>query len=326
MNIERWMRWRDAFRAFLASDRGKFLLRGLRFLVGIGVVLFLVYQLNRIGWADVWQALPTTPWFYVVALSMYFLLPITETLVYGITWQVPFRKSLPALLKKRVYNSEVLNYSGEVYLYSWAKEHVDRPDWTILGTIKDNAIVSSITSVVSAISLLVVVLVSGLIPWATLFGGEHRWYIGAGFGFGVILVALILRFRKKMFFLPVRTLKILFGLHAARFVLMIYVLQVLLWWTVLPEVPIRTWVVFLTVKVLINRLPFLPSRDLIFAGLSVELAELTALSGAAVAGMVLVRTALDKILNLVLYLLTTWKEKTGSDPDPVKEPGERSRP
>jgi hypothetical protein len=279
-------------------------LRALRRIAGAGIVVLLFVQLNRIGWNEVLQSLPATPWFYVIVGFMYFMLPVAEALIYRTTWGLAPRHSFPALIRKRVYNMEVLNYSGEVYLFSWTRAHLNLTNRQIMGTIKDNTIISSITSTLTALLLLAVLLGTGLTPWSTLIGGSAGWYIAGTVLILIALVVLGIQYRKKVFSLPGRTLRTLFTIHSTRFTLN-YFLQVLQWWIVLPDQPFQTWAIYLAVLMIVNRIPFLPTRDLIFVGLGVELAQLTGTPQAAVAGMLLVRSAIDKTLNLTLYLITT---------------------
>ena len=138
------------------------------------------------------------------------------------------------------------------------------------------------------------------------------------------------QYRKKVFSLPGRLLRTFFLIHSVRFSLN-YVLQVLQWWVVLPDQPLQTWAIYLAVLMIVNRIPFLPTRDLIFVGLGVELAMVTGAPQAAVAGMLLVRSAIDKSLNLILFLVTSFLDRgtrpidlpATTLPEPDTDPEER---
>jgi hypothetical protein len=56
------------------------------------------------------------------------------------------------------------------------------------------------------------------------------------------------------------------------------------------------------VLVVVERLPFLPSRDLVFLGASVELSKTMPVAAAAVAGMFLVQSGVFKLLHLAVFV------------------------
>jgi hypothetical protein len=46
-----------------------------------------------------------------------------------------------------------------------------------------------------------------------------------------------------------------------------------MWHLVLPVVPISWWMIMATVRMLISRLPLIPNKDIVFAGLAVVLLD-----------------------------------------------------
>ncbi len=59
----------------------------------------------------------------------------------------------------------------------------------------------------------------------------------------------------------------------------------------------------------LTRVPFLPNTDLLFAGLGITLMAYVDGPAAEVAGMFLAAGALNQVLNLGLFILTTIKQK-----------------
>lgn len=277
--------------------------KGLRWLLFAVIVGYLGYQFTSIGWGNVWSSLPQSPWFYLLALVLYAMLPLVEGLIYGRLWRMPFWPSLPILFRKRVYNHDVMGYSGEVYFAWWGQKHapVSRPE--ALAGVKDNTIISGITSTAVAVVLLAgfmlfdqITLLESYLPART------TTWIGIA-GLVAVLGGVGIALRRYIFSLEARTLGFLGGVHTARF-LVFNALQIVQWMVVLPDVSITSWITLVSLFIVINQLPFLPSRDLVFMGAGVEISSLLGISPAAIAGMLLVKSAIDKSLNILVYLGT----------------------
>lgn len=309
-------RLRARWRRFAESDTGAVFLRGLRYLFVAGVLLFLGYQFTRIGWRRVGAALPTTPWFYVFLLMGYLTLPAVESVLYGRIWNTGFWSALPVFFRKRVLNNDVVGYSGEVYLYWWARKYEDLDDLYVLRTIKDNTIVSALTSTTLSIAVLAALFLAGQVAILEPYVPTDSltlWAVGLGV---VAAIGLGVWMRGVIFSLSLRLLAFFALLHAVRFVL-INGFQVLQWEVVLPEVSMEAWFTLVGLYIVIHQIPVLPSRDLVFVGAGVELSSWLGLSPAVVGGMLLVKSVIDKGLNALIFALGGWLA-----PDPDVEEGE----
>jgi hypothetical protein len=89
---------------------------------------------------------------------------------------------------------------------------------------------------------------------------------------GVVLATscAILFFRKKLFSLDRRELWFITGVHVVR-TLVFIVVSALLWHLVLDQVSLGLWLVLATLRMLVSRLPLLPNKDIVFAGIAVFL-------------------------------------------------------
>lgn len=298
---------------FSASPHGKRIVKVLRGVMLAVICGLLAYQLSDIGWGDIWNALPQQPWFYVILLLMYLLLPTSEAVIYSRLWGVRLRESMPVFFRKRVLNADVLGYSGEVYLYLWAKDRLPMAKKEIMASIKDNLIVSSMASLTAAILLLGVLLATGFVALGDFVDNTAQLYVGGSVVLGLLGGLLMVRFRRVLFSLPRRDVQVLGAVHVSRFLLG-YVLQVLQWWVVLPGAPFETWALLLVVFVLINRIPFLPSSDLVFVSAGAGLSPMLDVPVAPVVGMLLVRSAIDRLLNAAFFGATLLVRKTRSVP------------
>ena len=310
--LERW-------RAFAGTDTGKRLLRVLRGVFLVAIVGILIYQIWKIGLDRLLHALPAEPAFYVLLLAMYFLLPITEAMIYGRIWSMRPWQCVAVMIRKRVLNMDVLGYSGEVYLFMWAKDRVRRARKVVMGIIKDNLIVSSVSSLLAASLLIGGVFLSGHLALGEFVELPGPLYVGLGVLVAVFLGVLVYRFRHEIFSLSRRTLAILTAAHVSRF-LVGYVLQVTAWWVVLPDVPFETWAILLVVFVVIKRTPFVPSSDLVFVSAGASITPLLDVPVAPVVSMLLVRSAVDRLLSLFFFMSSVWWERRhGASPIPAPD-------
>jgi long-chain acyl-CoA synthetase len=98
-------------------------------------------------------------------------------------------------------------------------------------------------------------------------------------------------------------------------------LLILSWEAVIPDISISVWFTFLAMMIVINRIPFLPSKDLLFLGASIELSRHLEVATDSIAGMLLVYSVLGKIFNLIVFLLINY---FGRDPDAKEAPSRSS--
>jgi len=317
--LRTWFRrLRARWRAFAATARGRQVLKGARYALTLSIIGYLAYRMTTIGWGEIWASLPRTPWFYVIFFVMYLTLPIFQSVIYGLIFRMPAWSIFPAAIKKRVYNKDVMSYSGEVYLYFWARDRVDQPGIEIMHGIKDNAIVSSITSTLVASGLLTAFFFSGLVVLPSFITQSNALYAVVAVVVAIVLVALGVRFRRSILQLSAGLLLALFGLHFAR-LLIVQGLQVTQWAVVEPSVPLQAWFTFLAVQIIANSIPFVPSRDLVGVGFAIEVAQATQVPEALIASLMLVHSVMDKTLNLGLFMaVSAWSEDDiVPDPDAV---------
>ncbi len=318
----RLRRLRVRWRRFSTSRWGKRIQGAARQMLTVGIIGYLVYRMSLIGWGNIWDSLPRTPWFYVIFGAFYLCLPFFQALIFGTIWSQRLWKLFPASLKKRVYNKDVLSYSGDVYLYFWGRRNLDLPARKVLHHIKDNAIVSSVASTFVGFGLLALFLFSGYIALPD-FIARHE----VAYSIGAVAVAVgggiaAINFRQTVFLLPSRLLLTIFGLHLVR-LFVTQGLHVLEWNVVIPEVDLQVWCTFLAVQIITTRIPLLPSRDLIFLAAGIELAGIVQVPKAAIAGLLGVHSVLDKSLNLLLFAAVSLWDRESMDGMPAPEDEEK---
>ncbi len=296
-------------REFFKSDRGKKVALWSRRLLNLFIFVWLFYELTRIGWGEIARSLPTQWVFYLLFLISFFQLPLFEIWIYRITWIFHALRSFPVFLIKKVYNKDVLGYSGEVYFYMWARKHLNLADREIFMIIKDNNIISSVASTLVAIVVIGLLLFTNQIVILEWILDQSQIYFWAGITLTLILFLLFIRFRHFVITMEIAKAYKIFSIQLFRLTLL-KGLNILMYVVVLPEVPLHVWFTLLAIEIILTRIPFLPNRDLIFVGLSVALAEGLMVSQTEIAGIMVAKAALGKLLNLGAFGLASLAKKS----------------
>jgi len=285
--------------------------------LGAAVVAILVSQLWQIGWNEFIAELPATPWFYVTVLVMYFALPVFETGIYGRYWNAPKSSLFSVFVRKRVLNNDLAGYSGEVFLHFWARRNVHSSGSRTLRLIVDNNVTSSLAGFSSSALFLGLLLLAGQIAVVDLVGRRYPIIIAAVLLIGGGIAWAVYRFRHTIFGQSGRDIVWMYSVHFVRFLVM-FALQILQWWVVVPDAPFITWGTMYAVLTVSNRLPFIPARDV--AAIAVILQLNLPVPAAVIAGLMVTRSVLDRVLNLALFVplsvrgsLKQHTESDGSD-------------
>jgi len=230
--------------------------------ISAAVLVAVVFELRKVNFAGVRAILPTSPWFWLVFAVSYFSAPAADWIIYRRLWRIPL-SGFSALLRKLVGNELLVGYVGELYLYTWARRRTGMTS-APFAAIKDVAILSAM--VANAVTLVLVILAYPLLG-ALHLGLETRTLL---ISVGVIVVTstAILFLRKKLFSLPRHDLLFVARVHLIR-IGMTTGLAALCWHLALPGVSLHWWLLLATLRMLLSRLPLLPNKDIVFAGLAV---------------------------------------------------------
>lgn len=304
--------------AFAQTRAGRVLLRFGRTGLTVAIVGYLAYELTTIGWGAVWAALPTNPWFYAIFGVLYVALPVAEIVIYRLVWSYDVVQSIPAFLKKRVYNKDVLGYSGEVYFFAWARQHVGLADAQIARDIRDLNIVSSVASTSVSAVLLLVFLYIGEVSVTDWLGRQPPVYVLGALAATALVGALLVRLRRYLFALPMRIAALVFAIHCGRLAAA-QGLQIVQWNLAMPEVPLDVWLTYAAAFIIVSRIPFVPNLDLIFLWAGIEMAGAMQVSEAGLAGMLGALAVLGKVVNAVLFAAASLVSPTPPDVDAVPD-------
>lgn len=279
-------------------------------LLTLGVVAYLVYRLGQLGWSDLLASLPTSPWFYGLFVVIYLTQPLAELITYRQIWPVPSGSGLRALIRKRVFNEEMAGYSGEVYFFWWLYKKLGIAQAEAFKAVRDVNILSSVASMTTAALLLAVMGGSGILDLSRIFGDVTQAQILIGLVLVIALGVVLYRFRTYLFALPKPTAYSILGIHYGRLVV-VNALFLVQWSVGVPDIGIVIWLTYLCLLIVLNRVPFLPSKDLFFLSLGMGLSDTLGQATVAIAGMLLTSSVLVRLTNFGLFIITHFSK----DPD-----------
>lgn len=229
-------------------------------LLSIGMVAAIVLQLGG-ATSEVLDAigrLPLLVWPTLVLL--YLVQPLFDFVIFRRLWNMP-AAGIEALLRKNIINEVVLGYSGEAYLYVWARRAtsvVAEP----FAAIKDANIVSALLG-----NLLTLVLAA--VSATQLRDLDFARQLGPALWSGVIPLAIslgVLFFGRRVFSLRLGQL-VYVGVASCLRLAIWTGLTVLVWRLAMPEVQPGLWIVLLAIRYLISRIPLISNKDLVFGNL-----------------------------------------------------------
>lgn len=275
----------------------------LRILFFGAMILWLVLKVRAIGWREVVANLPTQPLFYLLFVLNFLVLPLSETVTFRLVFGQRLPGALPVLIRKRILNSALVGYSGELYLMVWLRRTLSIGTKRILLALKDNAILSAVASGVVTAGLLVLFALAGNARKIVHWLDPTPALVVAALIAAAFLGPVLYRLRRQLIALPARRAWAVLGINVGRIILVLLI-QATQWAVVLPNEKWSTWLIFLTAQMVISRLPIVPNRDLLFLSAGLELSNSIAGPRAAMAGMLLAGGALTQGANLLFFAAT----------------------
>ncbi len=203
-----------------------------------------------------------------------------------------------------------------MYFFAQARKHVNLSDRAIAETIRDNNIISSVASTTLAAGLLLVFLRYGEIRLTDVVETPRTVYLVGGGLVAVLLVPILVRFRRHLFSMEWKTAGLILGIQWVRLSLN-QAFLIGMWAAALPGVSLSVWFTYAAVNLMLSRIPFLPNRDLVFMAAGIQMGQQMALATADIASMLMVFAVLGKALNLVLFAGATAYNRWALDPTPV---------
>ncbi len=282
------------------TRQGRRILRIARISFTVGIVSLLVWQLREMEFRSIFQGLPRNPWFYVLLVAVYFLLPAIQFLAYRVVWDFRPGPAIRAFIKKRILNKDVLGYSGEVYIFAWARDHVKMSSRSLMECIRDMNIISAVASTLIAVLLLAFFALKGQVNVQDLIGETQAVFLIGAISVTLIILVIASTRRQWLFSMPWNATRVVFGLHVAR-VLVRHALEITMWHLAMPEVSLETWFTYAAVSVIVYRLPFIPNQDLLTMAVAVSIAGAMTVSETHIAALFGAVALVNRLINLLFF-------------------------
>lgn len=285
-----------------------YLKKGLRYLLQAGIIGFLAYKLYEIGLDKVVNSLPVNPLFYLLFGLIYFSLPLSEILIYGVKWNFRGFRAFLVFVQKKVLNTDVLGYSGEFYLFYWAKDKLNIPSVDAMKFIKDNNILSSISSTFVSVVLLIFFLTQGYIPIEEYIPQVENNLTYLWIALGVAVVGLIAyKFRRYILSVSLRDAAKISGIYTGR-LLFTNLIQIIQYKIAEPTVPWAVWFSLMAVQIMSTRIPFLPSRDVLYVGVAIEMSVMLNVPKTQLVGVLTANLILMKLIGAVSFITSSFTQ------------------
>lgn len=262
-------------------------------IVSLALLVMVVEQFRQLSFHQITAMVPTSPVFWFAFALYYFVGPLSEWVIYRKLWGLPF-SGMGALLRKLISNELLLGYLGEVQFYAWARSTL-KLTAAPFGAIKDVTILSALVG--NIVTLLLVIP-----AWPLISNGNVGLEMQTVFiSLSVVLVTsfAMLLVRRRLFTLPRHELWYISLIHFIRTIAMLG-LAAAMWNWILPAVPMMLWLVLAALRMLVSRLPLIPNKDVVFAGLAIYLLG----SEADVAGLMAMMAALILAAHIAVGAVT----------------------
>jgi hypothetical protein len=293
--------------AKLNARWGKPVQQVLRWGIPILLLAILGYALTQLGWAKVYAARPASPLFYIVALVPFFVQPIADLIIYRNLLGSGRALPLVVFLRKRYMNSIMLDYSGEVYLFFWAKKNLELKQGVLLHAVKDTNVLSASAGLVMVWLMLLVLVAGGFMKMPAIVQGSMWTVIFVGSLPLVLGLALFVGGRKVTALSRI-DIATTFAIHLVRCVLTL-AFEFWIWWLSGALPTIALCLQFVALRLLLTRLPLVPSKELVFIGVGIAAAGYMDVSAPQVAAVLVLMTAAGLIEDLLLVGLPWFLEQ-----------------
>lgn len=293
--------------------------KGLRYILQAGIIGYLFYKLYDIGLTEVVQSLPRNPLFYLLFIFIYFSLPVSELYIYGVGWNFKKHRAFLVFVQKKVMNTDVLGYSGEFYLFYWAKDKLKVPSVEAMKFIKDNNILSSLSSTLVSVVLLIIFLTQGYLSLGDFIPQIESSLTYLWIVLVIVVVTVIgYKFRQHIIDVDWRDALKIGGIYTGRLVIT-NLLQIIQYKIAEPSVPWAVWFSLMAVQIMSTRIPFLPSQDVLYVGVALELSVMLNVPETQLVGVLTANLILKKLIGAISFIVSSFTQS--QLPTPPKEFG-----
>ena len=285
-------------------------LQVLRWAIPVALLLVIGRRLTELGWREIWIARPGAIGFYVLLVLQFFIQPFGDYLVYRNLWGSANTPPMAVILRKRLLNTFMLDYSGEAFFYFWAQARLKLAPGMLAHAIKDSNVLSAGAGLTMIYVMVLTLLAGGglHIPVAL---SAHGWLYGLIGSVPLILCAGLVLGHRKLTALNRKQLAATFAIHFTRSLLVLAVEFGL--WELSGALPSAVACLqFVALRLVVTRLPLVPNKDLIFVGAGIAAAGMTSVAVTPVATVLVILAAADLILAATVASLALLLDRKGA--------------
>lgn len=262
----------------------------------LALIGYLGFALITLGWMEISRSLPTSWLFYLLIPICFLVGPLGELISYRYLWGT--KLSLWVVLRKCFMNGNLVDLSGEAYLFMWAKRNLRLPDRFILHSIKDNCLLGANGSMAVLFSLMAALALSG--HWMMSFIPNTLIAVGITVtAVPLILIVVSAISRKRLLALGLQQATLVLLNHVLRTAI-VYGLTITMLSAALPSVPLVVWLGFLAIRSIVGRFSFIPNAGVLGLTAGIGVAGALGLPSAGVAAVLLTLIAGDYLMQLLL--------------------------
>lgn len=204
-------------------------------------------------------------------------------------------ETIAPLIHKQSLNALLFGYAGDAFFVGWLQKHIGNARGA-LALVCDMAIVSALINNIATLGMLLLMWKPiqslpnlRIDAWSLLFAAALV---------AVPLVLMVVRWKK----LPGAGFSTILAYKSLRTVVAT-ILVALTWHFAMPDVPLLSWLLLLTGRMIVSRLPIVPNKDLAFAGCVSILLGPNDQVVPVIAGVALITLAVQAAMIALLPLL-----------------------
>ena len=284
-----------------ASRGGRVATLVLRWGIPLALLVIIGRRLTELGWSGILQARPANVGFYLLLVAQFFLQPLGDLLVYRMMWGAGHAPPAAVILRKRLMNTFMLDYSGEAYFFFWAQNNSGLATTCVAHGIKDSNLLSGGAGIAMVFILCAILLAFGGLTMPAQPGSKYLYAL-----LGIVPLvgcAVLIIAHRKVTILSRGQLTAVFGIHFSR-ACAVLAIEFGLWQL---SGAMAGWIMslqFVALRLVITRLPVVPNKDLIFVGAGLAAAGAAHAAVTPVATVLVILAAADLILAATVAGLT----------------------
>ncbi len=266
---------------------------------------YLLFQLSRIGFAEIASSLPTSPLFYALSIGFVGAPILSEILAFKTITGRKVGKDFKIFLRKQVLNKAVMNFSGDAFLVQRLSKYEGLNLRRAAIILKDMTLIRAFSANFWIVLLAIAAVLSGNFDVLQNITATSPGVVAiVGLLCLTVCGGAVVLFRKLTRLSSKTALKVT-GIYLARAVVVGAILMTQ-WSLASPGTPMSAWFIFLIVFSVAKKSPI--GGELLFASIVVSLPGLGG-DDAAIAAMLIAIAGVTQVIYFLGFILSLERRK-----------------